>query len=75
MLQLPASALMFRAAGLQVATLDPQSRIVMKPITIGTDLGTTVIVASGLSPQDRVVNNPPDSLSEGDRVRIADYAD
>ncbi|HWX89986.1 MAG TPA: efflux RND transporter periplasmic adaptor subunit [Rhizomicrobium sp.] len=70
MLRLPASALMFRAAGLQVATLGPQGRIVMKPITIGTDLGTAVIVASGLSPRDRVVNNPPDSLSNGDKVRV-----
>ena len=74
MLRLPASALMFRAAGLQVATLGPQNRIVMKSITIGTDLGTTVIVASGLSPRDRVVNNPPDSLSEGDRVRVTTNA-
>jgi len=71
LLRLPASALMFRAAGLQVATLGRHDRIVMKPITIGTDLGTTVIVASGLSPGDRVVDNPPDSLSEGDTVRVA----
>jgi len=71
LLRLPASALMFRAAGLEVATLGRQNRIVMKPITIGTDLGTTVIVASGLSPGDRVVDNPPDSLSEGDTVRVA----
>lgn len=71
MLRLPASALMFRAAGLQVATLGPQSRILMKPIAIATDLGTTVIVASGLGPHDRVVNNPPDSLANGDKVRVA----
>ena len=70
MLRLPASALMFRAAGLQVATLGPGDRIVMKPITIGTDLGTSVIVASGLSPHDRIVNNPPDSMATGDRVRV-----
>jgi membrane fusion protein, multidrug efflux system len=75
MLRLPASALMFRAAGLQVAILGPQDRIVMKSVTIGTDLGTTVIVASGLSPGDRVVNNPPDSLSQGDKVRVAGHAD
>jgi multidrug efflux system membrane fusion protein len=75
MLRLPASALMFRAAGLQVATLGPHSRIIMKPISIGTDLGTTVIVASGLSPADRVVNNPPDSLSEGDKVRVVTNVD
>jgi multidrug efflux system membrane fusion protein len=71
MLRLPASALMFRAAGLQVATLGPQNRILMKSITVGSDLGTTVVVSSGLSPQDRVVNNPPDSLANGDRVRVA----
>jgi multidrug efflux system membrane fusion protein len=75
MLRLPASALMFRAAGLQVATLNPQDRVVMKPITIGTDLGPTVLVASGLRPRDRVVNNPPDSLSDGDKVRVVANAD
>jgi RND family efflux transporter MFP subunit len=70
-LRLPAGALMFRAAGLQVATVGPDNRIVMKSITIGTDLGPEVIVSAGLSPRDRVVNNPPDSLSNGDLVRVA----
>lgn len=73
-LRLPASALMFRAAGLEVATLGKDGRIVMKPITIGTDLGTQVIVASGLDPGDRVVNNPPDSLGNGDVVRVEPHA-
>ena len=71
MLRLPASALMFRSSGLQVATLGAGNRIRMKPITIGTDLGSTVIVSSGLDPDDKVVNNPPDSLSNGDKVRVA----
>ncbi len=71
MLRLPASALMFRAEGLEVATVGRDNRIVMKPITIATDLGTQVVVGSGLTAGDRVVNNPPDSLSNGDRVRIA----
>jgi len=70
MLRLPASALVFRAEGLQVATVDSHSRVVMKPISIGTDLGTTVVVEAGLLPGDRVVNNPSDSLSTGDRVQI-----
>jgi hypothetical protein len=42
----------------------------MKSITIGTDMGTEVTVASGLNPRDRVVNNPLDSLSSGTKVRI-----
>jgi RND family efflux transporter MFP subunit len=74
-LRLPASALMFRAAGLEVATLAPNGRIFMKPVSIDTDLGTTVILASGISARDRVVNNPPDSLANCDVVRVEDGHD
>ncbi len=70
-LRLPASALMFRANGLRVATVGPDDRIVTKPISLRTDLGTQVIVASGLNSQDRVVDNPPDSLANGDKVRVS----
>lgn len=69
-LVLPASALMFRAVGLQVATLGPNNRVVMKPISIDTDMGTTVSVASGLNARAKVINNPPDSLQNGDPVRV-----
>ncbi|MES2295024.1 MAG: efflux RND transporter periplasmic adaptor subunit [Pseudomonadota bacterium] len=74
-LRLPASALMFRASGLQVATIGKDNRIFMKRVSIGTDLGTQVTIASGLSGKDRVVNNPPDSLSTGDKVRIETVSD
>jgi multidrug efflux system membrane fusion protein len=70
-LRVPASALMFRQSGMAVATVGPGNRVVMKPITIGTDLGTQVEVATGLSPADRVIDNPPDSLASGDLVRVA----
>jgi RND family efflux transporter MFP subunit len=69
-LRLPSSALIFRAEGLQVATVGANNRIVMKPITIATDLGTQVAVATGLNGRDRVVNNPPDSLTSGDKIRV-----
>jgi len=74
MLRLPASALIFRASGLEVATLGAANRIVMKPIAIATDLGTEVIVGSGLDAHDRVVNNPPDSIAAGDQVRVQTHA-
>lgn len=69
--QLPASALMFRRQGMAVATVGPADRVVMKPVTIARDLGTTVEIASGLDPRDQVIDNPPDSLAPGDHVRIA----
>ena len=74
-LRLPASALMFRSEGLRVATVDANNRVVMKPITIETDLGTQVVVAAGLTAKDRVVDNPPDSLGNGDQVRVEGHAD
>ena len=70
-LTIPASSLIFRQAGLQVAVVGKDDRAVLKPVTIATDLGTHVQIATGLAPDDRVIDNPPDSLSAGDRVRLA----
>ncbi len=69
--QLPASALMFRQKGMAVATVGPGSRVVMKPVTIAEDHGQTVDIASGISPGDLVIDNPPDSLAGNDPVRVA----
>jgi RND family efflux transporter MFP subunit len=70
-LLVPASALMFHDGGMSVATVGPNSRIVMKPVAIARDLGSYVEVASGVSRTDRVVNNPPDSIRQGNLVRVA----
>ena len=69
-LELPASALLFRSGGLKVATLGANNHVVLKPITVATDLGSAVIVATGLDANDKVINNPPDSLANGDLVRV-----
>ncbi|WP_407973208.1 efflux RND transporter periplasmic adaptor subunit (plasmid) [Burkholderia pyrrocinia] len=70
-LQIPASALIFRNDGLQVAVVDSHHRAFLKPVRIATDFGTRVSIASGLSASDCVIDNPPDSLASGDQVRIA----
>lgn len=70
-LRIPASALIFRQNGLQVAVVDAHGRAQLKPVTISTDLGTDVEIASGLGASDRVIDNPPDSLAPGDPVRVA----
>jgi RND family efflux transporter MFP subunit len=73
-LSVPASALIFRHDGLQVATVLPDNRIRLKSITIARDLGTNVEIGSGLLTKDRVVDNPPDSISNGDLVRVVEAA-
>lgn len=70
-LLVPATALIFRAEGLQVAVLAEHNRIQLRTIAEGRDFGTTVEVLSGLSHDEQVVINPPDSLSDGAAVRIA----
>ena len=70
-LRLPANTVLFRAAGLQVATLDGEQRVQLKNIVQGRDFGNTIEVLSGLEPNDTVVLNPPDSIANGVQVRIA----
>jgi len=70
-LSIPASALIFNQKGLRVATVGPGDKIQFKQVTISRDLGRTIELASGLSPDDRVVVTPPDGIADGDQVRIA----
>jgi RND family efflux transporter MFP subunit len=70
-LRLPANTVLFRAAGLQVATVDADKRVKLKSIVQGRDFGNTIEILSGLEPSDTVILNPPDSLIDGMRVRIA----
>jgi RND family efflux transporter MFP subunit len=72
--RVPTSALVFREKGMQVAILGKDSRVELRAVKLGRNLGTDVEVVSGLTPQDRVIDSPPDSLSTGDRVRVVDDA-
>jgi RND family efflux transporter MFP subunit len=68
-LTMPEEALIFRAAGTQVAVVDANNRVHLRDITLGQNLGQTVQVASGLAPGDRLVNNPPAGLMDGETVQ------
>jgi RND family efflux transporter MFP subunit len=69
----PASALVFRRDGMRVGTVvqsNGQDVAHLKPITIGEDDGATVQVISGLDANDRIIQDPPDSLIEGEKVHV-----
>jgi multidrug efflux pump subunit AcrA (membrane-fusion protein) len=70
-LKLPVDALIFKTDGLQVALLDEKDRVALVPVTAGRDFGETVEIVSGLHGNERVIANPPDSLTAGQTVRIA----
>jgi RND family efflux transporter MFP subunit len=73
--RLPVNTLIFRAKGMQVATIDGESKALLKPITIGRDLGDVVEVVAGLTPDEIVILNPPDSLFSGQKVHVVSTED
>ena len=69
----PTSALIFRREGMQVATVTDGSDGTVAhlvPVIIGEDDGATVEIINGLNSSDRVIQDPPDSLIEGEKVTL-----
>ena len=77
-LTIPEQALIFRAEGTQVALVDTKNRVHLHNVTLGQNLGQTVQITSGLAAGDRLVNDPPAGLLEGQSVQpvtpVAGYA-
>jgi RND family efflux transporter MFP subunit len=69
-LSIPAGALIFGQKGLRVAVVEADGKVKLKSVTIGRDLGQVVEIATGLAGDDRVIESPPDGLSDGDPVRV-----
>jgi RND family efflux transporter MFP subunit len=70
-LSIPASALIFDSRGARVATIGSDSRVALKPVTVARDLGNIIEISSGLAANDRIIDSPPDGISQDDQVRIA----
>jgi RND family efflux transporter MFP subunit len=68
---IPSTALVTGNQGTEVAILDSHDKVVLKTVQLGRDLGDSVEVIAGLSPSDRIINNPPETLAAGDAVRLA----
>jgi membrane fusion protein (multidrug efflux system) len=69
-LTLPSNTLIFRSQGLQVGVVGPDGMLHLRPVKVGRDFGQTIEILDGVTPADRVVNNPTDSLVEGIKVSI-----
>jgi RND family efflux transporter MFP subunit len=69
-LLVPVSALILQPDGLYVAVVDANSIAHLVHVVAGRDLGTSMEILSGLSPGEGVITNPPDSLTDREKVRI-----
>jgi RND family efflux transporter MFP subunit len=68
---LPVNAIIFKSAGMQVATVKDGKTISLVPITPGRDFGARIEVLAGLKAGDSVVINPPDSVTDGQEVKVS----
>lgn len=69
-LLIPSTALIFRKEGLSVGLVAPGGRAHLARVVIGQDDGATVQIVGGLNPADQVIQDPPDSLLEGQAVTV-----
>jgi RND family efflux transporter MFP subunit len=70
-IRVPATALIAQPGATRVAVLGPGDRVQLRRVTLGRDLGNAVEVTSGLSASDRVIDSPPETLADGQVVRLA----
>ncbi len=68
---IPTTSLIFRSQGLRVPVVGSGNKIALLTVAVGRDFGNTIEVLSGLPENATIVANPPDSLVEGEVVRIA----
>jgi membrane fusion protein (multidrug efflux system) len=69
-LVIPGNCMTFRQQGPQVGVVDDSGTVHLKSIKIGRDLGTKLEIVSGLEPDDQVIVNPSDSLTDGQKVKV-----
>ena len=67
---IPSNTLLFRAQGSQVALVRDDSKVHLQNIQLGRDFGNSLEVLAGLSPEDSVISNPSDAITEGALVDV-----
>ncbi len=69
-LRVPVNAVIFRGKAPQVATVDDAHRVRLRDIAAGRDFGTEIEVLAGIGANDTLILNPPDSIEDGQQVRV-----
>jgi RND family efflux transporter MFP subunit len=70
-IRLPGNTFIFKAGGLQIATVGADNKVTIKSVKPGRDYGSELEIVAGVAADDQVIINPPDSLYQGQQVRIA----
>ncbi len=71
----PVAALIFRSEGMRVGVVvngSDGTRAHLVSVIIGQDDGANVQIVSGLSASDQVIQDPPDSLIDGEKIAVVE---
>lgn len=68
---IPTNTVAMRVEGPQVAVVNEQNQVELKPVRLGRDLGSRVVVLEGIDGREHLVVNPTDDLTNGLRVRVS----
>lgn len=71
-LTLPSNTILFRPEGPHVGVVQPDGKVELRKVKLGRDLGPAIEIVSGVTPSDRVITNPADSLISGVTVTISE---
>lgn len=72
---LPVNTLLFRPEGPVVGVAVDENgheTVQIRKVKLGRDLGSQIEIISGVTPTDRVILNPSDSLQDGDVVKVVE---
>jgi RND family efflux transporter MFP subunit len=69
-LTIPVSALLFRQEGLRIVVAKNDNTAELIPVTLGRDFGDVAEITTGLTGQERIISNPPDSIVDGERLNV-----
>ena len=67
---IPVSALIFRSEGTQVAVIKDGNKAELRKVEMGRDYGKRVELLSGVKAEDKIIDNPFDSIVDGQTVRV-----
>jgi multidrug efflux pump subunit AcrA (membrane-fusion protein) len=68
----PTNTVSMRVEGPNVAVVNDRNQVELKPVRLGRDLGSRVIVLEGIDGKERLIVNPADDLTNGIAVQIGE---
>lgn len=69
-IRIPSSALTIDSNGTRVYVVGADSKLAFVTVKVGRDFGSEVEIVSGLTGNEKLVNNPTDDLKDGQEVKI-----